>query len=154
MGLREKMNENPKVALGVAIGVVVFALAMIVFSLWPSKPEMVVPVLTKCFYTEDDGKTYFPGDRLLPTPIKGPNGKDAVIAHVFIDTYGKQSVIFLEKYTDEGNKILKSGKQDRRIETEKMVKRPGSRNWVNILSEEGQKIARPPDFSMAEVKAK
>jgi hypothetical protein len=155
MGLREKMNENPKVSMGIAIGIVVLALVWLIFSLMPGSAEPAKksgPV--KCYLSEDDGKTYFPGERNVSLPAQGPSGKDAYIAHVYEDGYGKKVVGWLEKYTDEGNKMIKSGNISRQFENERLVKKtgPANKKWVSISSDEGLKIARPPDPDMHEIR--
>ena len=85
MKLRNYLNENPMVAAGLAGGLVLLA---ILWGIWyfkssaPPAPLTGKPDLTRGFYSDDDGQSFFLDAIGRETPFKH-NGKDAVRAYVF-----------------------------------------------------------------------
>lgn len=85
MKLRNYLNENPMVAAGLAGGLVVIA---IVWGIWylkssaPPAPITGKPDLTKGFYSDDDGQSFFVDAIGRETPFKH-GAKEAVRAYVF-----------------------------------------------------------------------
>jgi hypothetical protein len=141
VGIRETLNENPRAATGVAIGLIGLTLIWVVWSLWPARP--MAPGDFKQFYTDDDGTSYFKDTAGQVAPFKH-DGRDAVVAFVFRGARGKPFVGYMEKYTDLGKQKKEEIKADKqhpqrlRMElypleqTEKLVKKPGAGNpWVN-----------------------
>ena len=141
MGIRETLNENPRAATGVAIGLIGLTLIWVVWSLWPARP--MAPGDFKQFYSDDDGATYFKDSISKVAPFKR-DGRDAVVAFVFRGAKGKPFVGFLEKYTDLGKQkkeeILADKEHPQRLraelypleQTERLVKKPGAGNpWVS-----------------------
>lgn len=137
MGLREKMNENPQVTTGVTIGIIVLALALIVWQLWPAAP---IQPLTQAYYTVDDGKSYFVDDIERVPPFQH-EGKEAVRAHVMVcGEKGTPFVGWMEKFTPEAKKKLdelyeKTGgkRPPERFEfeeTARLVKRHDMNRWL------------------------
>ncbi len=141
MGIRETLNENPRAATGVAVGLIAVTLIWVVWLLWPARP--IVQGDLKQFYTDDDGASYFPDTYGKVAPFKH-DGRDAVLAFVFRAGKGKPFVGYMEKYTDVGRQkkeeILADTAHKQRLRTElypleaseKLVKKPGASNkWVN-----------------------
>ncbi|MCY2953607.1 MAG: hypothetical protein NTU53_16755 [Planctomycetota bacterium] len=141
MGIREKLNENPLVA-GSLVGVVVI-LAGVWIYLQNRSPSLTPAAAAKStFYTEDDGKTYFPGDYAnLAKDFKGPKGKDAVRAYVFRHGKGDPFVAYMEKYAPAGKQALATFYSDPanqqkppppEVFVESLVKTPGQKAWVSM----------------------
>lgn len=137
MGLREKMNENPRLTTGVTIGVVVIALILIVYQLWPASP---IQPISQAFYTIDEGKTWFVEDIEKVPPFQH-NGKEAVRAHVFVcGESGQKFVGWMEKFTPDAKKKLddlyskSSGKRPperfEMEETARLVRRHDMSKWL------------------------
>src|SRR5947207_12339964 len=99
-------------------------------------PERPVRIMTKSYYSTDDGKTYFEdsADHLVPFD---KDGKEAVRAHVFQCGGGAPFVGYLEKldskvkarlddfFADPKNKGKMMPGQIEAEESGRMVKRPG-----------------------------
>jgi hypothetical protein len=133
------MNENPRVTTGITIGVVILALLLIVWQLWP---EPAIQPLTKAYYTIDDGKTWFV-EGIEKVPPFQHEGKEAVRAHVMMcGEDGKPFVGWMEKFTDDAKKKLddlyanSDGKRPPERfefeETARLVKRTEMKDWVRF----------------------
>ncbi len=140
MGIREKMNQNPGVTTGVTIGVIVIALAFIIWQLLPNRGPKIP---TKAFYTVDDGATYF-ADDIKKIPPFDHEGKQAVRAYVF-KCGGKEFVAYLERYTPQAKARLEKAREEAAknpdaappdmmmpdlMESGIQVKKPGQGRWV------------------------
>jgi hypothetical protein len=141
VGIREKLNDNPRVAGGIVGAVVI--LAGVWIYLQNRSPGLSPAVAAKsAFYTEDDGQTYFPGDYAnLAKDFKGPNGKEAVRAYVFRYGSEKPFVGYLEKYTPAGKQVLATFYGDSSNEKnpppvqatlELLLKKPGGKTWTSM----------------------
>ena len=154
MGLRETLNENPRITTGVTVVLIVIVLAWL---LWPRGGDggasaVAAGGAAQIFYTADDGQTWFPDDASKIPPFK-KDGKDAVRAEVY-KCGGKTFVNHLVRYTPEGQKQLaaaaaaaksKSGGMSLNPvgETEMEVKSPGDKAWVKISDKKAQEIMKP-----------
>jgi len=130
MGIRDRVNQNPRVAIAVAGVVVAAAIMFAVMHVWAGRPR-IVSELPDGFFTVDDGKTYFKASTDNVAPFDR-DGKSAVRAYVF-DCKGKRFVGYLERYTPEGRKAMiekrgSAGTQNWQRE----VKAPGEGTWVNV----------------------
>jgi len=135
MGIRETLNKNPAIATGGTAAVILIALIFIVVQLLPSHPHVV----TKSWYSDDDGATYFKDD-INKVPPFDHDGKEAVRCFVFKDNAGK-FVGFLQKYSAEGKKKMENFQQEKNnpnpmilmdVQREIMAKKPGAENkWVS-----------------------
>ena len=146
MGIRETLNKNPSITTGATIGIIVLAIIVIVWQLWPSGGEAIPPA--KTFFSIDDGANWFEDDAEKVPPFSH-NGKEAVRAHVYVCADGTKFVGYLERYNAEGkaklDKIMATAKGGRYPperfeidETHKEYKKPGKTGkWVN---------AKHPDF--------
>ena len=154
MGLRETMNENPRITTGITVAIIVVVLAWI---LWPSGGGASGGggggVVTQAFFTVDDGKTYFPDEATKVAPFK-KDGKDAVRAIVY-KCGGKTFVNHMERYTPDVHQKLtaiyaKGGPEVNDPTIIEMlreggleVKSPGAGNWVKISDPKAQEILKP-----------
>ena len=140
MGLRETLNENPRLTTGITVGLIVLAIGL-TFLLNRSGSSVASPVKGH-YYTDDDGATWFVDELYKPTPFDH-NGKQAVRARVFkCGEKGKPFVAYLEKLTPKGKKELEQyqsepnnkGRMAVMINREIkywMVKKPADAKWVD-----------------------
>ena len=144
MGVRDMMNRSPRLAVGIAVGLLATGVALLVLQGRNSQASNELPQAAKAWYTTDDGKTWF-ADELTKTPPFSKDGKTAVRAYVFRAPDGTEFVGFLERYTPEGKRAVEAawtlppeqqgtdptmaGGSD---QTE--VKKPGQANWVPVSS--------------------
>lgn len=141
MGIREKMNENPAMTGGIVGVLIVLAIVWGYFQFRTPTPPRTAADATSAFFTEDDGKTYFPAPfSNLAKDFKGPNGKDAVRAYVFRYGKGEPFVAYMEKYTPAGKQTLGTFYNDPanaqkapppEVISETLIKKPGDKNWVS-----------------------
>src|SRR3954466_10383727 len=105
MGIRETLNQNPRIALGVMIGVVAIAVGYVVMQVLASR-KTFPSKSPEDFFTVDDGKTFFAASRDNLPPFDY-QGKQAVHAYVFecSDSH-KRFVGVLERYSAESRKKL------------------------------------------------
>lgn len=149
MGIRETLNKNPAISIGVLAGVILLAVIWIFMSL---RDEPMGPMITKAYYTIDDGATFFEDEYDKLAPFQ-KDGKEAVRAHVF-DCNGKRFVGFMEKLTPAAKAELEkmgSGDRDRivraRIEVEqggRLFKKPKGNNWIPSSSPQASAVMEPP----------
>lgn len=142
MGIREKMNENPKPFI-IGTGVVILLGAVLVFWNTRGRSDAMYQSSGKAFFSEDDGATWFaaPYEKLGDPSFKGPKGNDAVLAHVYQYPGEKEFVGYLETYTEAGKEKLAKHYSDPankgnpppvvRVESERLVKRPGDTDWTS-----------------------
>ena len=104
MGIRETMNQNPGITTGVVAGIVILALAFIIYQSMGDSGGGSVP--TKMYYSDDDGATTFTDD-IRKFPPFDHNGKQAVRARVFSCDGGKNKFVgYLERYSPEAKARL------------------------------------------------
>ena len=96
MGIREKLNDNPRIAAGATAEVILIALGFIGYNLFGGGTE----IPTESCYTVDDGATYFADDITKIAPFD-KDGQQAVRCHVFTCGGGEPFVAYLERYTPE-----------------------------------------------------
>jgi hypothetical protein len=154
MGIREQLNENPRITTGITAAIIVIVLAWL---LWPRGAGAPgggggTGGAGQLFYTTDDGKTWFPDDAQKIPPFK-KDGQDAVRAVVY-KCGGKTFVNHMERYTPEGQKQLaaaqaKSGSDAAAAlmtpvaETAMEVKSPGDKEWVKINDPKAPQVLKP-----------
>ena len=152
MGIRETLNENPRLTTGITAGIIIVVFAMIFWSSGGSAGPGDGGAGTKVYFTDDDGKNTFPDDAKKIPPFQR-NGKEAVRARVF-KCGGKTFVNHLERYTPEGKKkaeeFFGSGKMSKdptmleSIQRGGMeVKAPGDAAWVKVGDPKAIKIMEP-----------
>jgi hypothetical protein len=149
VGIRETLNKNQTLTTGATIGIIVIAIVIIVWQMMPEKPQRI---LTKAYYTVDDGKTWFEdtADKLAPYDHEG---KEAVRAHLFrCGENGEKFVGYLEKLdprakarldefnSNPSNKGRVMPGQAEMEEGARLVKRPGAPKWMPEASPNAAQI--------------
>jgi hypothetical protein len=100
MGMREKINDNPKLGFGVAAAMVIVASGFAAVYLRPVHHQDQ----KSAFFTDDDGQTYFK-ESIFKFPPWDHDGKTAVEASVYTD--GQNTFVGLEtRFTPEAKKQL------------------------------------------------
>lgn len=140
MGIREKLNDNPKLAFGVGVTTLAVAALAIVSQLSGGGGPT-----DQAFFTTDDGQTWFADDADKLPPF-GHEGKEAVRAYVFVCN-GKEFVNHLERFTPERRKFMEATIAAKTAGTAppaipagsaiaagQEVKRPGGKNWVSTAN--------------------
>lgn len=152
MSMRDKLQENIKLVAGAVVVLVILALVLAIRTLHGTTASSTVEQVTKIYYTDDDGQSYFAdGYEKLGTDFVGPHGQKAVVAHVFRYPGEKPFVGWMENYTPEGKKLLAQYYQDpskkgtappqtEQFDRQRMVKRPGQKVWVPALSPDVTRI--------------
>ena len=135
MGLRDKLQQKPGVAAGVAICALLFA-AIVIYHQTLGQPHRSARLLNSAFYSDDDGKTWFVDDDTKLPPFVH-DGKVAVRAAVYRDANGKLFVAYLQKFSDAQLKEIQAAIQahpeeaDHWRQSRMEVKKPGDTNWLS-----------------------
>lgn len=141
MGVREAMNKRPMIATGVAVVVVIAAIAFAFFRIFDVGAAPGASNETeRAFFTTDDGKTWFIDDVNRLAPFQH-DGKEAVRAYV-VECNGKKFVNHLERYTPEGKQAM--------LRLREVVKKgppPGA--LVAAAQQRGREVKRPGDSTWA-----
>jgi len=139
MGIREKINKSQQISMTAAVCVIVIALSFIIWQMTKGGPSLSA-AMTKAFYSDDDGKTWFVDDAQKIVPFDH-HGKEAVRVRVFRCNGGEPFVGYLERYSDEIKaRILEMAAQhpgDSAPDFSLMpmeVRKPGEKTWVNTLT--------------------
>ena len=151
MGIREKLNENPRITTGITIALIVVVLA---FILWPSSGPRAGGNTGsgKLYFTDDDGKTWFADDATKLPPFDH-GGKQAVEAVVY-KCEGKTFVNHMKRYTEAGKKKMQEylSKQQNQNDPTLMdvvqatgmeVKTPGAKDWVKMGDPKAAAVLQP-----------
>jgi hypothetical protein len=97
MGIREQINRKQWLGMG---GTAALILMVLIFILWQvSNSRRTSAALTRAFYSDDDGTSWFLDDRMKIVPFDH-NGKPAVRVEVFRCKGGKPFAGYLERYSD------------------------------------------------------
>ncbi len=104
MGIRETLNKNPGLTTGATAGIIVLAIAFIIYQLSDSGYS---DAPGEAFYTVDEGKTRFgaSADKVAPFDHEG---KPAYKMYVYKCGDGKEFISHLERYTPEGKKAMEA----------------------------------------------
>ena len=151
MGIRETLNQNPRLTTGLTIGIIVIVLGFLAWQIWGGTPTGGSGgTASKRWFSDDDGKTYFADDYKKVGPIQH-NGKEAVEAVVY-KCDGKAFVNHLIRYTPEGKKKMEGilngkGPADPSvvggIDTDIEVKSPGDKEWIKATSPRAIDVRKP-----------
>jgi hypothetical protein len=105
VSLRDKINEKPAVAGAVAAAILIVAIVVLIFSLRGRKTTTVLPPRTTAYFTDDDGKTFYP-DAITNIPPYQHNGKTAYGVRVFKTASGAPFVGYLERYDTKAKALI------------------------------------------------
>jgi hypothetical protein len=146
VGIRQKLNDNPSIAIGVAalviVGAAVVAVRSSCYDDGTGDPRVGPPA--RMFFTTDDGSSPQPfADDATRIPPFDHDGKPAYRARVYRCPHGKQFVAYLERFNEVDRKRLQEA-IDRTKATEGQmpspdsffnameVKKPGEKEWVRL----------------------
>jgi hypothetical protein len=141
MSIRETLDKHPRLVLAAVAATVVIG---IVVGVANSRKEPLIPSKTKVFFTDDDGKSWYPesGETIAPCDH---NGKTAVRCFVFQASGGKEFSAYEEKLPDQVLQQVKQMPPDKRpnmstLGNQILLKRPGQGEWVSPASPQGRDI--------------
>jgi hypothetical protein len=140
MGIREFIEKQKKFMVP-AVGVLTVACA---YSGWRSYRSTELPgMVERAFYSDDDGKTYFPDDVKKGFSFDH-DGKQAYRAFVYRGGSGKVFVGLLAR-TGEPSKATapvspNTGRKSQGLPPPVEVRKPGDSKWVSSLSREYQPL--------------
>jgi hypothetical protein len=117
MGIRETLNQNSYVAVGITAGAIAVAGWFIVSTFRAN----AMPNYGKAaYYSDDDGATYFEDDNKLVPPFDH-HGKQAYKAYVYTCDNGRTKWVgYLEGYLPDARKKV----EELRVEMDRMAKDP------------------------------
>jgi hypothetical protein len=158
MGLRETLNQNPGITMGVVGTVTLLLVIWIVVQLWPTAPAGVGG---ETFYTVDDGASFFRDSASKPPPFDR-GGQQAVRAYIY--QCGRDRFVgYMLRFTEEAHKIFEAeiARGDVPSQTEYVVgthnvevKKPGQAEWVKLSAPNEQLLRATqvtcPDGTYAE----
>jgi hypothetical protein len=159
MGIRETLNRRPGATTGIAAGVLVIAVAAIV---WQTAGGGAPAVTARGFYTADDGKTWFTDDIHKPTPFDqgGQPAYGAIVvrcagAEPHVDYMTRLANSFLNEAKALNNKEPDFGLRFQALQMQGTeVRKPGEKAWHRLDSPEGQRVVegtmKCPDGSAPE----
>jgi hypothetical protein len=126
VGLRENLNNKPAFG-GVIAAILVVGAALFIF--WETRPETAA-VETRVFFSDDDGKSWFP-DQPNKVPPFSHSGKEAARAFVYKNN-GQPFVAYLQKFTKPVASKMSSNQPigDADLMAGTLVKRPGETEWT------------------------
>jgi hypothetical protein len=140
MGFREKVNAKPKVGAAIAL-IVVLAGGWFIYK--QTRPEQAPAGGPQVYYSDDDGKTWFPGGVTQVPPIDH-NGKEAVRCFVF-EAGGQPFAGYLKKFSRTVASRLSHNLPvaDVDYKAGTLVKRPGDRDWTPMSDAKAADIINP-----------
>jgi hypothetical protein len=139
MGVRERLNENPRGVAAVVVGVLLLAGTFAAFQFLNA--DTTAAASDRAFFSTDDGKTWFV-DNAGKLPPFERDGKEAVRAYVF-ECKGKQFVNHLERYTPDGRRAAEAALESQRTSQTATVpaqlrlagaevRKPGAKQWAPL----------------------
>jgi hypothetical protein len=140
MGVRERLNQNPRLA-AIVVGVLLLIAGVAVAIQFSDGAHAAGTASDKAFFTIDDGATWFVDDAANLAPFQH-DGKRAVRAYVF-ECKDKRFVNHLERFTPEGHKAAEAAvkanqsRQPAEVAAQvrlsgAQVKRPGAKQWTSL----------------------
>ena len=156
MGIRETLNENPRLTTGVTAGIIAIVLIYILWSALSGGGADASGggASGQVFFTDDDGKTWFADDQKKVPPFDH-GGKEAVRAYVFkCGPDGKPFVNHMERYSKESKKkleeVLAKGNAINdptvfeSIQTAGLeFKSPGQKDWIKVSDPKHTAVLQP-----------
>jgi hypothetical protein len=127
MGLRQKLNEKPRVAAAAA-GVLVLAAVMFLFV--QSRSGGGFGNAPQAYYTVDDGKSWFAADASKIPPFQH-EGKTAYRVKVYrCGEDGEPFVSHLERYSEADKRQLETPAAGAIAPPSVEIKKPGQPEWI------------------------
>lgn len=161
MGLRETINQKKGLTTGVALLVMVGAIAFLAYQVFNTGANASSEAM-QAFYSTDDGKSFFQADSSNHSPFMH-EGKEAYQAHMFTCDDGQTLFVgYLSRLPAEALAKVKAAQggppdeYDRVLSqayAEGEIKRPGDATWVKRGTPAAAKVARPPCPNGGELKA-
>jgi hypothetical protein len=157
VGIRESLNQNPRVVTGVTVAIIVVVLAFIIWSNRSGGDGVSGSggAGGGAFFSNDDGKSWFTDDAKKVPPFQ-KDGKDAYRVFVFKCPDGKKFVSHLERYTPEAKKRLEAvlASSDANTVQDPMmlesiqmggveVKSPGRGTWIKQSDDRAAAVVVP-----------
>lgn len=146
MSLRDAINKKPGISVAVLGGIVVLLLAWIVSTLISGGPAVQAASSKQSFYSNDDGKTYYPdAPNLLPAE---KDGKPIAQAMVFEAGEGPK-VLYLLRLSPAAENHIRAKRSSLTPEdfdklmalpANVQVKRPGEPKWHDMGSSDALTI--------------
>ncbi len=152
MGIREKLNRHPAVAVVSAVLISGVAVAAMLIS----NRDLSQVRVSSAYYSVDDGKTFFADDvdRIYPFDHQG---KQAFRVYVYQCDGRSPEVSYLARYEESTRvkmeKLKGNSSPDAVAELNSLigtgieVKKPGGAKWVPMFGGEGQSITMHPTCS-------
>ena len=152
MGIRETLNENPRLTTGVTAGIIAVTLIWIIWSNLGGGGAATINDGGQVFFTDDDGKSWFADDAKKVPPFDH-NGKEAFRAHVY-KCDGKTFVNHMERYTPAAKKKMEEIMAKPEAMNDPTVmesiqsvglefKSPGQPNWVKMTDPKLGEVLKP-----------
>jgi hypothetical protein len=152
VGIRETLNQNPRITTLLTIGIIVIVLGFLAWQIWggPIPGSANDGPATKRWFSDDDGKTWFADDFKKVGPIQH-NGKEAYEVIVY-KCDGKTFANHLIRYTPKGKQRMEAtlagkGPSDGGavgdLDAEREVKSPGQKDWVKGNDPKAGEVLKP-----------
>lgn len=163
MGIRETLNQNPRLTTMGTAAIIVIALIFILWQIFGGDSGGIGTDTVKVYYSNDDGATYFAEDAKKIPPFD-KDGKPAFRAHVYrCGKSGKPFVNHLERYTADAQKKLEEARSkgtsgaptvmEDVYQTGVEIKKPGAKDWVKQSDPKAGQVIAPkcPSGSSGEI---
>lgn len=147
MSLREKINQNPIVAVALVV-VVILVAGYVIYTQTGSD----LASQGNAWFTTDDGATWFRGDIRNDTPPFPHDGKEAVMAYVYTCPDGKEFTALLERYQPAARALWIKAKADPNSLTQAEREEVGSFDMRREWKKPGEKEWRRAGNQMPEIK--
>ena len=162
MGVRQMLDENPKLAAAAAGGAIILAVVLVwALGTGGDSTASAGPV-GQAFFSVDDGQNWFAGDASQIPPFQ-KDGKQVFRAYVYKCADGKPFVGWLGRYTPQAKKQIESvyaNPPEKRnplviaqLELDSLeVKRPGQTTWIKRSDPGANDLMMPrcPDGNYAQ----
>lgn len=145
LGIRNWINKNPKIVIGVSAAAVFMFLVIVIAQLMPYRPPIISQTSKAWFYDLNTDKLFITdGDRIPPIqapsgqlPDGQPAGVKAYVFSYFHDPNESERFIgYLKKYTSEGKKIISSFRESGDKVTEELIKQLNNNRFVRRLDDD------------------
>lgn len=158
LGLRNWINNNPKIVTAISAAAVFIFLLIVISQLIPYKPLIISQTPKAWFYDLNTDKLYITDGENIP-PIEAPSGElpdgrpagvKAYVLSYFRDPNESERFIgYLEKFTPQGKKIISSLQKSsakvneeliKQINRNRLIRWPDDNQWFLADSKEGRAI--------------